>query len=150
MVRKIKVASAEDIGTKWGEVTPGRSAYYEAGAVGAGGEWEAAAVAAASSYKAGISAADIEKRFAGGIKRAGGSKYDRKVRDVGVGRFGSGVSAAIPDYKSGIAPFRDTLDGMNIPDRKPRGDPSNYAIVQSVGDALHRKRLSMLGAGGGK
>jgi hypothetical protein len=150
MARKIKVSSAEEIGEKWGTVTPGRAGYYEAGAVGAGSDWEAGAISGSGAFKAGISAADIEKRFVGGIKRAGAAKYDRKVRDVGVGRFGTGVSAAIPDYKSGIGPYRDILDGMTIPDRKPRGDPANYAIVQTVGEALHRKRLAMLGAGGGK
>jgi len=150
MTRKIKVKSTEDIGNKWGEVTPGRAGYYEAGAVGAGTDWESGALNASGSFKAGISAADIEKRFLGGIKKAGASKYDRKVKEVGVGRFGPGVTAAVPDFKTGFDPFQATLSGITISDRKPRGDPSNYQIVKEVGDALHKKRLAVLGAGGGK
>ena len=149
MARTIKVKSASDIADKWAEVTPGRAGYYESEASVAGGLWEANAAAAEKTYKAAISQANIEKRFSGGVKRAGGAKYERKVKDVGVGRFGPGVEAAKSDMESGVAPFRDVLDGLSIPDRGPRGSTTNYAIVQKVGDPLHKKRLSILGATAG-
>jgi len=147
---KPKIASAADIAAKWKEVTPGRSSYYESGAVGAGSDWEANAAAAAAAFKAAISAADIEQRFRGGIKRAGAAKYDRKVRDVGVGRFGPGVLAAAPDFQAGFEPYVSVIAATELPARKPRGDPGNIDRVRAISTALNKKRLALIGAGGGK
>lgn len=146
MPRTIKVKSAADIAKKWADVTPGKSGYYEAETPAAGSEWEANTSAAGGTYKAGISVAGIEKRFVGGVKRAGAEKFSRKVREVGVSRYGPGVGAAEADMAKGVAPYRDELDGMSIPDRGPRGSPGNYAIVEKVGSVLHKKRLAVLAA----
>jgi len=146
MPRRISVKSATDIANKWAEVTPARAAYYESEAPAAGAEWEANTVAAGSTYKAGVSVAGIEKRFVGGVKRAGAAKFTRKVKDVGVSRYAPGVAAAREDFAAGFADYAGLLDGLEIPDRGPRGSPGNYAIVQKVGDALHKKRLAVLAA----
>jgi len=145
-MRRISVKSASDIATKWAEVTPARASYYEAEAPAAAAEWEANTVQAGGTYKAGISVAGIEKRFIGGVKRAGAGKFARKVRDVGVARYSPGVTAAKADFESGFADFQAVLDGLEIPDRGPRGSPGNYAIVEKVGSALHKKRLAVLAA----
>ena len=146
MVRRISVKSAADIATKWAEVTPGKAGYYEAEATVAGAKWEEGAVNAGGTYKAGISVAGIEKRFVGGVKRAGAAKFNRKVKDVGVSRYSPGVTAAKADMEAGIADYVGVLEGLEIPDRGPRGSPQNYAIVEKVGSALHKKRLAVLAA----
>lgn len=146
MPRKISVKSAADIAKKWAEVTPARASYYEQAAPAAAGQWEANASAASSTYKAGISVAGIEKRFIGGIKNAGAAKYSRKVKDVGVSRYSPGVTAAQADMEKGFGDYVSVLEGIELPDRGPRGSPSNYAIVEKVGSALHKKRLAVLAA----
>lgn len=146
MPRRITVKSASEIATKWAEVTPARAAYYEVEAPAAGAEWEANTVAAGGTYKAGVSVAGIQDRFVGGVKRAGAAKFARKVKDVGVARYAPGVAAARGDFAAGFADYAALLDGMEIPDRGPRGSLTNYAIVQKVGDALHKKRLAVLAA----
>lgn len=145
-VRRISVKSAAAIAKKWATETPGRAAYYELEAPAAGAEWEANTVAAGGTYKAAISAAGIQDRFVGGVKKAGAAKFARKVKDVGVDRYAPGVAAAEEDMAKGFAPFQAILDGLEIPDRGPRGSPSNYAIGQKVGDALHKGRLAILAA----
>ncbi|GAH63996.1 unnamed protein product, partial [marine sediment metagenome] len=60
--------------------------------------------------------------------------------------YGPGVAAATEDMAKGIADYVGVLDGMEIPDRGPRGSPANYAISQKVGSALHAKRLAVLAA----
>jgi len=147
MPRKLTVPSAENVSKKWGDVTPGRSTYYEANTPAAAGKWEANATKASTTFQAAVSAADMVKKFAGGIKKAGAAKFSRKVTAVGVGRFGPGVSAAVDDMRSGVDPFLATLAAIEVPDRGPRGSPANYGIVQKVGDPLHAKRLALLGAG---
>ena len=146
MARSITVKPATDVARKWAEVTPGKAGYYESEAPAAAAEWEKNTIAAGGTYKAGISVAGIEKRFVGGVKRAGAEKFARKVASVGVARYGPGVAAAENDMAMGIAPYLDVLSGLSIPDRGPRGSPGNYAIVEKVGSALHKKRLAVLAA----
>ena len=146
MPRRISVKSASDIAKKWAEVTPGKAGYYETEAPAAAADWEANTSKAGGTYKAGISVAGIEKRFVGGVKRAGAGKFERKVREVGGARYGPGGAAAESDMASGFADYQGVLDGLEIPDRGPRGSPGNYAIVEKVGSALHKKRLAVLAA----
>jgi len=146
MVRRISVKSASEIASKWADVTPARAAYYEAEAPAAAEEWFANTSAAGGTYKAGISVAGIQDRFVGGIRRAGAEKFRRKVKEVGVDRYSPGVAAAKDDMAKGIADYVGVLEGLEIPDRGPRGSVANYAIVQKVGDALHKKRLAVLAA----
>ena len=146
MVRRITVKSAPEVAQKWADVTPARASYYETEAPLAGAEWEANTAAAGGTYKAGISVAGIEKRFVGGVKRAGAEKFARKVKTVGVDRYSPGVAAAEADMAKGIADYVGVLEGLEIPDRGPRGSDANYAIVTKVGKALHAKRLAVLAA----
>ncbi len=142
---KIEVPSTSEVAKKWAEVTPGRSAYYEAGVRSPKYDWESRTLAAKSAYKAAISAADIGERFAGGVKAAGSEKWARKAVDVGVSRFGPGVRAATDDFGSGISPYLDELGRVDLPDRAPRGDPANLRRVEVVATALHKKRLALIG-----
>ncbi len=146
MPRRISVKSASEIAQKWADVTPARASYYESEAPAAGQEWEDNTIAAGGTYKAGISVAGIEKRFVGGVRRAGAEKFARKVKDVGVSRYSPGVAAAKEDMAKGIADYVAVLEGLEIPDRGPRGSPGNYAIVEKVGSALHKRRLAVLAA----
>jgi len=146
---KVTVPSAADVAKKWGDVTPGRSTYYEKGAVGAGSKWEAGATAASKTYQSAVSAGGIEARFKGGVKRAGAAKFDRKVKEIGVGRFGAGVTAAVPDMESGVGPFLTEIAATEIDARQPRGSPANVTgRVSKLADALFKKRMQILGAGG--
>lgn len=142
-----KVPTAEATAKKWADVTPGRSAYYEAGVKTAGPDWEKNTIAAAASYKAAISAGNIQAMFAGGIKRAGSDKYQRKASGVGKDRFGPGVTAAQSDMQSGIAPMLDAIAKVDPPARQPRGSAANQqrSVVYQV--ALNKARLALRSAG---
>jgi len=144
---KLKVKAKEDVVGKWAEVTPARASYYEKYATVAGAEWEAKASAAAATYKSAVTAPDIDKRFQMGVKNAGAAKFERKVKEVGVGRFGPGVTAAKPDYDAKFAPYLAEIAAIEVPDRKPRGDPANLDRVKAIATALNKKRLAMLAAG---
>jgi len=143
----IKVKPLADVVKKWVDVTPARAAYYESEASVAGADWEKGATAAAAAFKAGVQAPNIEKMFTGGIKRAGAAKYERKVKDVGVSRFGPGVVAAQPDFSTGVEPMLAVIAGITLAPRAPRGSLSNYARVQAIGVELNKKRLALRAAG---
>jgi len=144
---KVEVPSAADASAKWAEVTPGRSTYYMANTKGKGSKWEANAKVAMGTYKLAVSAANIAALFAGGIKRVGGAKFDRKVEALGEGRFGPGVTAAKVDMETGITPYLAEIAATDIPARKPRGDAGNYKRSQDIGVALNKKRLALSAAG---
>jgi hypothetical protein len=143
---KVTVPSAEDTAKKWGEETPKRATYYETNTPLAASKWEANAKAAAPNFKAALQAANIEALFKGGITKVGAGKFERKVKAL-AGRFGPGVSAAIDDMKTGVAPFLTEIAATDIKERKPRGDAGNYDRVKQIGDKLHAKRLALLAAG---
>jgi len=141
------VPTAEDVAKKWAEETPRRSSYYEKETPAAADRWATEAAAAAENFKAAVQAADIGRRFAGGIKKVGATKFKRKVEAVGVTRFGPGVSAAVEDMKTGVDPYLAVIAATELGARKPRGDPGNYDRVKKIGDGLHAKRLAVLAAG---
>jgi hypothetical protein len=143
----IKVKAASDVAKKWGEVTPQRSGYYEAGALAAGSDWEKNTADSAPNFKAAVTAGNIDKLFAGGVKNAGAAKYTRKVKDVGVSRFSGGVAAGVTDYQTGVEPMLATLSGLTLPARQPRGSVANAQRVTAIMDALHKKRLALRAAG---
>lgn len=143
----IKVKPLTDVVAKWVEVTPGRTVYYEKAASVAGDDWEKGATAAGGSFKAAVSAGNIEALYKGGIKRAGAAKYNRKVKDVGVARFGPGVTAAAEDFSNGMGPMLDEIARITLPARAPRGSEANYARVRAIGAELHKKRLALRAAG---
>ena len=143
-----KVPTAAAVAQKWGDVTPGRSSYYEAGVKGAGQDWQTGATNAAANYKAAVSAGNIQTMFVGGIKRAGGDKYQRKASGVGKDRFGPGVTAAVTDMQNGMAPMLEVIAKVDAPARQPRGSAANQqrSVVYQV--ALNKARLALRAAGG--
>jgi len=143
----IKVKALADVVKKWVEVTPTRAGYYEAEAGVAGSDWEKGATAAAAAFKAGVTAPNIEKMYTGGVKRAGAAKYERKVKSVGAARFGQGVIAAETDFSDGVGPMLDTIRGVTLAARGPRGSLSNYERVKAIGVELNKKRLALRAAG---
>jgi len=144
---RVKAPSAAEIAEKWAGVTPGRASYYEAGVTSPAEDWEKNTAAQASNFKAAVQAADIDKRFSGGVHKAGTAKWQRKAKDVGVSRFGTGVSAAKGDMSAGVEPYVAVINATDLPSRKPRGDPGNMERVKAIATALHTKRLALIGAG---
>jgi hypothetical protein len=140
---KLAVRSIGDISKKWVDVTPTKAAYYEAGVKAPKADWATEAGAASTIYKSAVSNPAIDKLFSAGIKRAGTAKWQRKATSVGVSRFGPGVTAAQPDYESGFSPYLDELSKVEVPERKPRGDETNYERVKTIGKALNKKRLAL-------
>ncbi len=138
----VDIKPLADIAKKWSDVTPGRASFYEAGALVAGAKWAQNAAASEANQAAGVQAAIGRKAFSAGIRAAGPEKYVRKIRDVGVSRFGPGAAAARPDFESGFAKSHGIISGLALRARGPKGDPGNYARSQAVGDALHKAKLT--------
>lgn len=144
----IATKSLADTQKKWTDVTPTRQTEYAAATPAAAQRWEANSLAATPNYQAAVTSANIGARQSAGIRKAGAGKFSRKVTSVGANRFGPGVQAAGQDYGTSFAPYLQTIAGIDLAPRRPRGDPTNYQRVQQVGNPLHALRLAQVSAGG--
>ena len=143
----IKVKSAAEAAEKWQRIASGRGGDYEKGVTGAGSDWESKTLAAKAAFQAAITAGNIGQMFAGGVKKAGGAKYERKATGVGKDRYSGGINAAVVDFQSGIEPMLSTIASLTLPARAPRGSEANLARVREVAVALNKKRLALRAAG---
>ena len=130
---------------KW-STNAGRAATeYAENAAAAADKWATMTKAAGATFQQAITAGNIRQRFERGVSKAGASKYARKISDVARDRYAPGISAATVDYRTGAEPYFQTLAGLTLDQRKPRGDPANYRRVEQVGKALNAKKLAGLG-----
>ena len=114
---------------------------YTAGVQNAGPSWAAATKASADSWSQGVQDAAANGRFAKGVTAASTNKYQTRAATVGPQRFAQGVAGAKDTWAAATQPFLNTIAGLNLPARQPKGSPANYARVQAVGDALRAKKL---------
>lgn len=114
---------------------------YAAGVVAGAADWEKNTAAAGDNYAQGVNEAVSQGRFARGVAAAGAGKYADKASKVGAGRFAQGVQGAAGDWQKGTQPYIDTLAGMTLPPRGPKGSPSNMLRVQAVAAALRAKKV---------
>ncbi len=144
----VLIKKLEDIVAKWKEVTPARAPYYEKGVRSPLRDWATNAAAAEPAWEAGVQDAVSNKRFEKGVKKVGTAKWQNRAIAVGPGRFREGVGIAAPDYQAGFAPFHEELSKLVLPARGRRGDPKNIDRVRAIADALHKKRVALLGSSG--
>lgn len=114
---------------------------YATGVAGAGQKWQANTAAANDSYVAGVTAAANAGRFAKGVNAAGGGKYETAAAGKGAQRYPQGVAMAGPAWSNGVTPYLQTIASLNLPPRRPKGDPSNMQRAAMVADALRKKKV---------
>lgn len=146
-VGALKVKAIEGATDKWRDNAGRAAEEFAVNAEAAADAWAANTAKASDTYGTAIAAPGIKERFRKGVQKAGATKFARKIRDVAKDRFAPGIAAAVSDYTEGAAPYYQTLAGLTLSGRKPRGDPANYKRVEEVGKALNAKRLAMLGGG---
>jgi hypothetical protein len=138
----IAVKDAQTASNKYVQRAQSAAPDYQKGVTGAGAAWQANTVAANDAYVQGVTAAAQAGRFAKGVQAAGGSKYETKASTVGAQRYPQGVATAGPAWQNATAPYLSTIAALNLPPRRPKGDPGNLARVQMVTDALRKKKVS--------
>lgn len=138
----IKVKDAAMAAQKF--VTRGQAAAgdYQKGVQGAGDTWQAHSAAASDTFAAGVQEAITRGAYTKGIAKAGSGKYVNNASTKGAQRYPQGVATAGPAWQDATAPYLQTLQGITLPPRRPKGDPGNMARVQAVTDALRKKKLA--------
>lgn len=126
---------------KWRSRSAVATQDYAAGVTRSGVDWQGPTLAAADAYAVGVQEAIGQGRFARGVQAAGNSRWQNRAREVGSQRFGPGVAASVDRYQQGFAPFLNTIAGITLPPRGPRGSAGNLQRVQLIADALHQQRI---------
>lgn len=112
---------------------------YTEGVKAAGQDWEAGAKAGEENYKIAVTQAANEGRFGRGVSAAGAAKFTQRAATLGAQRYPTGVAAAEGDWARGTQPYLDSLKGMELPPRRPRGQ--NAERANAVALRLHQMRV---------
>jgi len=114
---------------------------YKIGVEAAGQDWQTRTAASGDNYTAGVQAAIGRKAFEKGVNEAGSAKYTTRAGTLGAQRYPSGVGAAEGDWAKGVQPYLDELKGMELPPRRPKGDPGNQARANAVAVRLRARKI---------
>lgn len=137
----LKVKDAATAAAKFVQRGSAAGGDYAAGVKNAGQAWQAGAAAAGDNYAAGVQEAIGRNAFQRGVQQAGAAKYETRASTVGARRFPEGIREAGPTWEQQTAPYLQTLAGLTLSPRRPKGDPANFIRVQQVGDALRRRKV---------
>ena len=114
---------------------------YQAGVTNAGAKWAANTADSSQAWQQGVQQAISDGRFKNGVDQAAQAKYQTRASTVGVNRYPQGVAGAAQTWQNAVTTYLNTIAGLNLPARGPKGSPSNYQRVQAVGQALRAQKL---------
>lgn len=114
---------------------------YKSGVEQSGQDWQANTAAAADNYAAGVQQAIGDGRFRRGVEQAGSAKFVQRASTLGAQRYPTGVGASEGDWSKGTQPYLQTIAGLTLPPRRPKGDPGNMARSQAVASALRAQKV---------
>lgn len=117
---------------------------YKDGVAQAGQDWETNTKAAEDVYKTAVVEAANQGRYGRGVAAAGGAKFVTQATTLGAQRYAPGVQAAEGAWARGTQPYLDSLKGVELGPKRPRGQNSHRA--NAVADRLHQERVSRLKA----
>lgn len=117
------------------------AADYKSGVEAAGQDWADNTARSGENYAAGVQQAIGDKRFEKGVAAAGAGKYTQRASTLGAQRFPTGIAAAESEWSKGAAPYLDALKSMELPARRPKGDPGNQARAAAVATKLRAVKI---------
>lgn len=111
--------------------------------VQANNTWAQNTEAAAPTWQQGVTAPGAADRYKNRVAKAGQGKWQSRAAGVGQQRFQTAMSDANTrsNWQNAFQPFATVLASIPVPPKGVRGSPSNYQIVQTIGDALHKAKL---------
>lgn len=136
------MVATKDIATvteKWQRKVAAAGPDYITGVNNPKADWGTETLKAGGRYAQGVTQGIANKQFEKGVAKAGTEKWKKGATGKGADRWPTGVAAAVDEYQQGMGEVLNTIQGVTLPPRGPKGDPANYARVQAIGTALHNK-----------
>jgi hypothetical protein len=138
----IRVKDTNALAKKFVQRAGAAAGDYKAGVEATGQDWESGARAGAENFKQAVVEAANAGRFEKGIAKAGAAKFVQRASTLGAQRYPSGVGAAEGDWTRGSQPYLEAIRGMDLPPRRPKGDPANAARANFVAQRLRAIKVS--------
>jgi len=137
----VTIRSMEYIKKKWVKRAKGAVEDYRAGIQTPLEDWKSETLGAEETYYDALDRIRTERTWTRGVERTDTADWQRKALQLGPPRYPSGIDAGEPDYDRGFRPYRDEIERITLPPRRPRGDPANIERVRAIADALHAKKV---------
>lgn len=137
----IRIRDAGSLAQKFAQRAAAAAPDYTSGVKDAGADWEANTKASEDNYAAGVTQAIGDKRFGKGVAAAGAAKYVNRAGTLGAQRYPSGVQASQGEWAQKTQPYLQVISSLNLPPRRPKGDPANAARAQAVAAALRSAKV---------
>jgi len=130
---------------KWARRAGSAGIEYEEGVKAPRRDWATTTAAANEAYKRAVVEAAQKDRFKAGVTKAGTSKWQSAAIAKGPGRYSEGVALAEGAYEEGFRPFAETIRSIKLSPRGPKGSAENLKRVAEMSQALHQKKISLMG-----
>ena len=75
------------------------------------------------------------------MSAAGQAKYVENATKLGTQRYPQGVQNAEGAYQRGVQPYLDTIKGLTLPPRGPKGSAQNQQRADAVAKAMRMKKV---------
>lgn len=138
------IKSLDAISQKWVRVSQVSGTSYEEGIRNPTSDWKQQTQAAAANYKAAMAASLANDSFTKAVGKSSSANWQKNAIDKGVTRWPEGIRLGSENYAKGFAPFRDTIQQLQLPPRGPKGSPGNIARVAKLAEALHNKKVQLM------
>lgn len=114
---------------------------YKDGVAQSGQDWQTNTAGSGDNWAAGVQQAIGDGRFVRGVQDAGAAKFVQRATTLGAQRYPTGVGAAEGEWAKNTQPALDVLKSLNLPPRRPKGDPGNQARANAVAVALRAMKV---------
>ena len=142
-----RVRDTATLAEKWARRAGAAAPDYEAGVRNPKNDWQQATLSARDAWRQGIQQAIQENRWETAIRATPTQEWQRKAAEKGPQRYAQGVQLARDEWARAWDPYRQVIEGVQLPPRGPRGDPNNIQRVAKIAQALHDARRRRTGAG---
>lgn len=136
----LKVKSVQSAAAKFVNRATGATGDYRDG-VNSTNDQAERAIAAEGAYVQGVQDSISRGARVAGLQKAGNNKWKERALMLGAGRYATGIKAGESEYTKNVSPYLQTLAGLNLTPRGPKGSPENYNRAVEVGQALHEQKI---------
>jgi hypothetical protein len=138
-----EIKSAARSAEKWKRQSAAARPEYEQGVRDTKKDWKDNTLRGAQNYEQAVTKAIADKRFQGGVDKAGTATWREATLSKGPNRWTEGIAGSTDKYERGFAPYRATIEGLTLPPRGPKGSPQNIDRVRAVTEALHNTKQEL-------
>ncbi len=143
-----RVRDINYLAQKWVRNAQNAQVTYEEGVRNPLNDWQQNTMAAAQTWRQAIQQAVAEGRWEAGVRATSTQEWQRAAAEKGAQRFGPGVQFARDKWQQRWEPYRNVIEGVQLPPRGPKGDPNNLRRVEVIARALHEAKRRRMGARG--